>query len=59
MRISTYDCPVDSIVVTPSGRKARVTGHDSDGRLHIVYVDGKPPYKEEGTIWPKLLLEAY
>ena len=50
--------PVRSLVRTPTGRLARVTGHDSEGRLQIIYIDADPPW-ELGIVWPKLVWEVY
>lgn len=34
--------PTGSLVVTPTGRVAKVTGHDSDGRVCLRYQDCAP-----------------
>ena len=34
--------PIGSLVVTPSGRIAKVTGYDDDQRLHLLYQDCDP-----------------
>ena len=34
--------PIGSLVVTPTGRIAKVDGFDEDGRMHLLYQDCDP-----------------
>lgn len=43
---------IGSLVVTPTGRIARVIGYDEDGRLDILYQDCAPRLAP-AWIWPK------
>ena len=50
--------PIGALVLTPTGRLARVVGTDNDMRLHLMYEDCGPKDEPKVIILKKLLRPA-